>query len=55
MSRDKEKEDVKKPLSRTHYKDGNHPLSQDIGRCPSCNSIVEEDILWCDDCGQKLD
>lgn len=50
-----EKQSAKKPLSRTHCKDGNHPLSQDIGRCPSCNGIVAEDMLWCDDCGQKLD
>lgn len=50
-----EKQRAKKPLSRTHCKDGNHPLSQDIGRCPSCNGIVAEDMLWCDDCGQKLD
>lgn len=28
-----EKQVAKKPLSRTHCKDGNHPLSQDIGRC----------------------
>lgn len=51
----RERQREKKPLSRTHCKDGNHPLSQDIGRCPSCNSIVAEDMLWCDDCGQKLD
>lgn len=50
-----ERQREKKPLSRTHCKDGNHPLSQDIGRCPSCNGIVAEDMLWCDDCGQKLD
>ena len=51
----RERQRVKKPLSRTHCKDGNHPLSQDIGRCPSCSSIVAEDMIWCDDCGQKLD
>lgn len=50
-----EKRREKKPLSRTHCKDGNHPLSQDIGRCPCCNGIVAEDMIWCDDCGQKLD
>lgn len=50
-----ERKMAKKPLSRTHCKDGNHPLSQDIGRCPSCNSIIAEDMIWCDDCGQKLD
>lgn len=51
----RERQRAKKPLSRTHCKDRNHPLSQDIGRCPSCNSIIAEDMLWCDDCGQKLD
>lgn len=51
----REKQRAKKPLSRTHCKDGNHPLSQDIGRCPSCKSIISENMLWCDDCGQKLD
>lgn len=51
----RERQTEKKPLSRTRCKDGNHPLSQDIGRCPSCNSIVAEDMIWCDDCGQKLD
>lgn len=51
----RERQRVKKPLSRTHCKDGNHPLSQDIGRCPSCNSIIAEDMIWCDECGQKLD
>lgn len=51
----RERQRAKKPLSRTHCKDGNHPLSQDIGRCPSCSSIVAEDMIWCDDCGQRLD
>lgn len=51
----RERQRAKKPLSRTHCKDGKHPLSQDIGRCPSCNGIVAEDMFWCDDCGQKLD
>lgn len=45
----------KKPTSKTHCKDGNSPLSQIIGRCPSCDCIVAEDMIWCDDCGQKLD
>lgn len=49
-----EKQKEKEPLSRTHCKDGNHTLSQDIGRCPSCNGIVSEDMLWCEECGQKL-
>lgn len=50
-----ERKSAKKPLSITHCKDGNHPLSQDIGRCPCCNGIVAENMIWCDDCGQKLD
>ena len=45
----------KKPTSKTHCKDGNSPLSQIIGRCPSCSCIVAEDMIWCDDCGQNLD
>lgn len=49
-----ERKSAKKPLSITHCKDGNHPLSQDIGRCPCCNGIVAENMIWCDDCGQKL-
>lgn len=44
-----------KPTLKTHCKDGNLPLSQIIGRCPSCNCIVAEDMIWCDDCGQSLD
>ena len=51
----REKQRAKKPLSTTRCKDGNHPLSQDIGGCPSCKSIISENMLWCDDCGQKLD
>lgn len=45
----------KKPTSKTHCKDGNSPLSQIIGRCPSCDCIVSENMIWCDDCGQALD
>lgn len=51
----RERQIEKKPLSRTYCKDGNYLISQNIGRCPSCNGIVTEDMLWCDDCGQKLD
>lgn len=41
----REKQRAKKPLSTTRCKDGNHPLSQDIGRCPSCKSIISENML----------
>ena len=40
----------KKPIQITSTKkDGK------IGKCPSCESIIGEDMIWCDDCGQRLD
>lgn len=26
-----------------------------VGKCPNCGSIIGEDTLWCDDCGQAID
>lgn len=50
----KEKVEPKKPISATVAKDKNKAVGK-IGKCPCCDSIVAEDMLWCDDCGQKLD
>lgn len=50
----KEKNEPKKPLDATMAKDKDTNVG-DIGRCPCCNYIVAEDMLWCDECGQKLD
>lgn len=45
-----EKQRAKKPIQITSTKkDGK------IGKCPSCESIIGEDMIWCDDCGQRLD
>ena len=45
-----EKQKAKKPIQITSTKkDGK------IGKCPCCESIIGEDMIWCDDCGQKLD
>ena len=49
-----EKQIAKKPLGTTMAKDKDTSVGS-IGRCPCCDGIVAEDMLWCDDCGQKLD
>lgn len=50
----KEKSVAKKPLCISMAKDKDTNVGS-IGRCPCCDYIVAEDMLWCDDCGQKLD
>ena len=50
----KEKSEPKKPLCVSMAKDKDKNVGN-IGRCPFCNDIVAEDMLWCDECGQKLD
>ena len=45
-----EKQRVKKPIQITSTK-----MDGKIGKCPCCGSIIGEDMIWCDDCGQKLD
>lgn len=50
----KEKSVAKKPTCVSMAKDKDTAVGS-IGRCPCCNYIVAEDMLWCDDCGQKLD
>ena len=49
-----EKQIPKKPFCTTIAKDKNKSVGS-IGKCPCCNYIVAEDMLWCDECGQKLD
>lgn len=49
-----EKQIAKKPLGTTMAKDKDTSVGS-IGKCPCCDSIVAEDMLWCDECGQKLD
>lgn len=45
-----EKQKAKTPIMITSTKkDGK------VGKCPCCGSIIGEDMIWCDDCGQKLD
>ena len=45
-----EKQMAKNPVRITSTKkDGK------VGKCPCCGSIIGEDMIWCDDCGQKLD
>lgn len=45
-----EKQKAKKPKQIIFTKkDGK------VGKCPCCGSIIGEDMIWCDDCGQKLD
>ena len=50
----KEKSEPKEPLCVSMAKDKDKNVGN-IGRCPCCNDIVAEDMLWCDECGQKLD
>ena len=50
----KEKSEPKKLLCVSMAKDKDINVGN-IGRCPCCNDIVAEDMLWCDECGQKLD
>ncbi|MBE5886741.1 MAG: hypothetical protein E7284_10105 [Lachnospiraceae bacterium] len=50
----KEKSVAKKPLCTTIAKDKDTSVGM-IGRCPCCDGIIAEDMLWCEDCGQKLD
>ena len=50
----KEKNEPKKPLCVSMAKDKDKNVGN-IGRCPCCNDIVSEDMLRCDECGQKLD
>ena len=45
-----EKQRVKKPIQITSTK-----MDGKIGKCPCCGSIIGEYMIWCDDCGQKLD
>lgn len=45
-----EKQLSKKPLNRITY-----PLDCDGGTCPNCNSIVNQQMSYCNDCGNKLD
>ena len=45
-----EKQRLKKPIQITSTK-----MDGKIGKCPCCGSIIGEDMIWCDDCGQKLD
>jgi hypothetical protein len=49
-----EKQRAKKPLDISTAKDGNKIVGI-IGRCPCCNDIIDDSMIWCDDCGQKLD
>lgn len=48
-----EKQLPKKPVDRSLVKD-NGDVSGFIGRCPSCNEIIDDTTTVCD-CGQKLD
>ena len=44
-----EKQKAKKPVRATSTKkDGK------VGKCPCCGSIIGEDMIWCDDCGQRI-
>ena len=45
-----EKQRLKKPIQITSTK-----MDGKIGKCPCCGSIIGEDMIWCDDCGQKID
>lgn len=48
-----EKQLPMKPVDRSLVKD-NGDVSGFIGRCPSCNEIIDDTTTVCD-CGQKLD
>lgn len=45
-----EKQIAKKPIQITSTK-----MDGKIGKCPCCGSVIGEDMIWCDDCGQKID
>ena len=49
-----EKQYEEKPLNRTSALDKKKYVGE-IAMCPCCKKIVSDDMLWCDDCGKKLD
>lgn len=46
----KEKNVARKPIGVSMAKDKDKVVGN-VGRCPCCNYIVAEDMLWCDECG----